>query len=198
MSSLNGLPRRRRKETEQDCVSWLRVGTVPLDALRTRQKQCSFSKKRQLGYAEAELCYGLFGFDESSRQRYCWWGRAAAKGDVNARNRMAEAALKQLKLSDDGKGSGPALFEIGVACKGHLGDGEAFGGEMRADFFNALKRAVALHDEWCEDARRAVFCWMLCSRQLGVAKDLRLLIARALWAKRVAWIPKVEMQGTLS
>ncbi len=147
-----------------------------------------FKEAAELGHAEAQWCYG-HGFDENSWERYLWWRRAAAGGHGLARRYIVEEAVPQLKLFNEGKGSGRVLFEIGAACKGHLGGGKAFGLLVHDDWLHATERAVALRNEWCEDAKRAVCCWMLCAKQLGVAKDLRLLIAGVLWAERVAWIP---------
>ncbi len=51
----------------------------------------------------------------------------------------------------------------------------------------AAQACVKLHDEWCERAMVAIECWIGVARQLGVVKDLRLLIARMLWKERALW-----------
>ncbi len=189
-SSSSGLPKLRLKGTEGDFVNWHGVGIMVMDV--QRKAVPLYKDGAELGDALAQSCYGWCAFDERSWERYFWLGRAAAKGYERDHNDIAGAAFVELKLFDDGKGLGRVVFEIGAACKGHLVDDTAFGSEMPPEFLTAMTRAVALHDEWCEDAKRAVWCWIWSSKQLGVGKDVRLLIVRALWAQRVTWIPKAR------
>ncbi len=173
----------------QLAVCWLNGMACSRDDVKAVQL---FKEGAELDHTLAQFCYGQYAFHGNNWNRYFWWGRAAAKCNVSAPTSLAEAAAKYLKLFENGMGSGRVLFGIGAACRGHLREGIAFGSEMHADFVNAMKRAVALHDEWCEDTKRAVCCWTWCAKELGVVKDVRLCIAKMLWAERVAWVPLSE------
>ncbi len=53
-----------------------------------------------------------------------------------------------------------------------------------------------LKDFYCntnKTARQSIDTWTLVSRRLGVVKDIRIVIARLLWKKRVDWVHIVEM-----
>ncbi len=114
-----------------------------------------FKEAAELGHAKAQLCYG-HGFDKKSWERYFWWGQAVARGYETGLRELAEAAAEHLRLFDMGEGSGRVMFEIGSACKGHLGDDKLFCYGILSRSHNAMRRAVVLHDKWCEDAKRGV------------------------------------------
>ncbi len=45
----------------------------------------------------------------------------------------------------------------------------------------ACGHAIMLYNQWCDRARRAVLCWLWLSRILRATKDIRVLIADAVW-----------------
>ncbi len=54
-------------------------------------------------------------YTESDWQRYRWWGKAAACGQSAAVFGLHRVAVEQLRLWDEGSGSGRVVFEI-VRC----------------------------------------------------------------------------------
>ncbi len=100
---------------------------------------------------------------------------------------------------DNTETNGRILDELGAALKGHVNVEEqtVFGGWVSDEFtLTELCRMVAMHDKWQDDAMRAIQCWVWAARKLGVAKDIRCLIARALWRDRWAWCIVVKRSAT--
>ncbi len=51
--------------------------------------------------------------------------------------------------------------------------------------FAALARAVLMHENWCGKAKQTIYCWVWAAkRELGVAKDVRVLNANLVWEER--------------
>jgi hypothetical protein len=142
-----------------------------------------------LGHRRAQYAFGDRAFDSSNWERYHWWGLSAAQGNLVAIESLAEAAVGQLRDWEHGIASGRVLFEIGRVCHGQVAvrSGSVFGTLVQAAQFCALERSVMLFESWCMAARRAIRCWIWMSRQKGVVKDIRQLIAKILWAGRAAW-----------
>jgi hypothetical protein len=175
-----------------------RTGLFQLGTCFSAGRGCDQDRRRammlvkeaaELGHSEALYSYGRDAFEDGDWERYRWWGRAAARGCEGACFGLIVGAIDQLKLFDKGRGSGLTLFEIGAACKGHL-DGAAecaFGSAMNATGLCMLMRTVAFHDEGCDKAKRAVVCWILIGRRLGVVKDIRMKVARMVWLERCVW-----------
>jgi hypothetical protein len=115
-------------------------------------------------------------------------GRSAARGNSGAQARLRDAVVEQWALFEKG-GTSRILFEIGVACKEHLDlvSRSAFGKKVSAIELESLMLAVALHIEWCGKAKQATVCWILIGRQLEVAKDILVMIARMVWDERFVW-----------
>ena len=119
-------------------------------------------------------------FGEDEWQRYHWLGRAAALG-----NGIAVVVFQKGVV-----GKSPRIrFEVGAACKGLLdrGTGRVFGRDADVIQLEQMQRSAALYDECCDRARAAIECWIGVARRLGVVKDIRALIARAVWEERWQW-----------
>ncbi len=122
-----------------------------------------------------------------------WMRRSAIQEGGVGLFRLAASVVEQLKCYDEG-GIGRAVFEIGfgfdtvkdwrkVAWK----PSEVTGGE----------RCVGLYRHWCEEAKRAVLCWLWVAKQLVVSKDVRLLIADLIWDERAAWCANRLAEGAV-
>jgi hypothetical protein len=85
--------------------------------------------------------------------------------------------------------SGRVLFELGSAFRGVVSVASCSVFEIHAapKSAHAAQRCIEMHDRWCSEARSAIRCWLLLSRRLGVAKDLRRVISQMLWDQRAEW-----------
>jgi hypothetical protein len=149
-----------------------------------------FKEAAELGCAESQMSYGEYAFTETDWERYMWWGRAAVQGCDTSITSLVFAAGVQLEMLDKSERR-RVVFEIGAACKGHITKKRktvlVFAQYFGPKEVGAVKRAVALYDAWCEDAKRAIFCWIWIGRQKKVAKDIRRIISKMLWTERAAW-----------
>ena len=143
----------------------------------------------ELGHLWAQYEIGKRGFSENDPERYIWWGKAGAQGNQHAIDWLMQSAVSQLELFDNGGGSVRILFEIGAACKRCVGpQSEMLDRGVSIEEFNAVSRVVVLYDKWCLDARRAIWCWIwAATKELGVAKDIRVLIGKMVWEEKAAW-----------
>ncbi len=155
----------------------------------------------ELGWIPAQFYYGGKGFDESSWERYYWWGRAATSGWLDALFRLGREAVKQVKLFEMGHGTARVVFEIGAVSKGKLDSKSStmFNYSLQElgvdrEQLHAMEQAVLFHDEWCNNAKAAVECWIWTAKQLGVVKDVRILIARRLWEERAVWSEQIVLK----
>ncbi len=157
---------------------------------RDRDKAIAlFGEAAELGHASAQFHFGKEKFVDGDWQRCRWWGRAAARDNGNACYNLRSATRAQLQLFDDGIGSGRLVFELGLAFNGHLdvARGYSFGRSIGNKKLCAAQRCVELRVEWCSKAKAAIECWIGVGRRFCVAKDIRLLIARMVWAEPWAW-----------
>jgi hypothetical protein len=53
-----------------------------------------------------------------------------------------------------------------------------------------FKRVVVLHEAMLDQARRAIACWGIVGRRLGVAKDIRIVISKLAWEEPWRWSEK--------
>ncbi len=146
----------------------------------------------ELGDCNAFWEYGL-SFSENDWQRYHWWGKGAARGYGSSKVDIRTAAAKRVLLFEEGKESGRVVFELGRAFKGHVDVAEkiVFGmSELDEEKLLAVQRCLALHEKWTAAATEAIEFWLVAGRRLGVAKDVRLMIARLLWMERASWSEK--------
>ncbi len=142
----------------------------------------------ELGHGEASAWYAFDAFKESDWRRYRWLGRSMAQGHQNAIRALHSAAPAQLSLFDSGQATGRVVFELGSVLQGHAADlGVLFFSSIDISDFVAVQRCVQLHDQWVAEAKAAIECWIAVARRLGMARDMRLLIARMLWEQRADW-----------
>ncbi len=153
---------------------------------RDRSKAVAlFGEAADLGCGRSQSSYGTLAFGERDWQRYYWWGRAAARGI--ACFHLREGVIGLLPLFEQGECS-RILFAIGLVLKEGLNvlQGTLFGHPLKAmDEMDKLHQVVLLYEAMQERARRAVVCWSIVGRRLGVAKDVCVLIAKM--ALEEAW-----------
>jgi hypothetical protein len=131
-----------------------------------------------LGHLSAPARYGIDFFAEDDWRRYHWWGSARERALEGTVVQLQHAARKQLRLFERGQGSGRIVYEIGAAlCTTVAG----------ACVPPHAERCVHLYRQWTLLAKDAIECWIVVGRRLGVAKDVRRLIAEKAWKERAAW-----------
>ncbi len=130
--------------------------------------------------------------EENSLERFEWLRRSAANSvGIGALERLVYLAVEQTRRWDRGS-SGRNVFEIGAAlCE--ASDWKKTAREKERQ--EAGERAIELYEQWLEQARRAVLCWMRLSKQLRMPKDIRLLIAHLMWRDRSVWSERPEKES---
>lgn len=140
----------------------------------------------ELEHGPAQCLLGSRAYEAGDWERYYWWGRAASRGQAGAVCGLLEAATEQLARLSEG-GHDRILFEIGTACRDRLEPGRAFGFAVSETELRALEAAAALAASCAACARRAVECWSAAGRRLGVVRDIRIVIARMVFAEQWRW-----------
>ncbi len=123
-------------------------------------------------------------------QRYRWWAVAALReSDSSAIRSMSEAAVEFVASSNVKIEVGRIVFELGAAFKGDFNKEErrVFGVGVSQKECAAIAKCISKHNTSCSDARTAIECWLVVGRRAAVAKDIRHVIAKLLWADRAAW-----------
>jgi hypothetical protein len=149
-----------------------------------------WQRAAELGDVAAAFHVGDKKYGENCPERYLWWGIAANGGYYNAPLELVASASGQVRLYDENQSNGPVVFAIGHALKDqiHMGCRTVYGRRIhRDDFFENAKYAVDLYRQWISSCKLAVRCWIWTARQRGVVRDIRILIAKLLWADQAAW-----------
>lgn len=133
-----------------------------------------------LGHAAAQHQYGKLAYSELQWERYWWWSRAAQRGF--GVYELCNAAIEFLPAFEAGR-LGRILFESAVGVKVYLSQGKRGDGKRTP----TLQRVLGLYDARCAVAEHAIECWIVAGRRLGVAKDIRMIIAKMAWEERWRW-----------
>jgi hypothetical protein len=144
-----------------------------------------YEEAGNLGHAEAQHKRGEYGFAKHDWRRFLWLGRAAERG---YRVNFVDTVVEPLPLFEQGK-LGRVLHIVGPLVKRNLG---VEWGYFRSDWIaeedaTQLARVIQLHDAMLDRARRAIACFGLVARRLGVAKDIRVLIGKMVWDEPWRW-----------
>jgi hypothetical protein len=137
----------------------------------------------ELNHAEAPLTYGTEFFFSDDVLWYRWWGVALERGCPWATYMLIRTATTRFDSGCDST-SPRIMFELGAALRF---------AEMRPKSRRELKsslpgtKCLLLYNRSIASARDAVNCWLVVGRRLGVAKDMRVLIAQIAWKYRAAW-----------
>ncbi len=149
-----------------------------------------YQEAAELGQSGAQFYFGQEAFVASDWQRYHWWGKSAARGETSAIQQLQSVAPEQLKLFEEGRGSGRIVFELGSAFEGwvDVAGRRIFGQYTREEAaLLQAQRCIELRNEWIAAAKVAIECWLVVGRRRKIVKDIRLMIARKLWDEPWAW-----------
>ncbi len=113
-----------------------------------------------------------------------WLRRSAMQGPKAAFFHLRDAAWKHVPIYRKQGHSGRIIFEIGCALS-NIDNWEGHG--CTCEVVRDCWEAIGLYNKWCDEAKRAVMCWIWLARNQGVAKDIRLLIADLIWTERPVW-----------
>ncbi len=138
-----------------------------------------------LGHAAAQFKLAAECCDNDPREQVLWMCRSVTQGLQWGNRVLAEAAVGHVAAMEQGeKERGWAVFEIGAALAASSGWWQA---ETSEGGVAAGEKAMRLHRQWSEEARRAVEWWMRLAKERRVARDVRLLIADLVWEGRRSW-----------
>jgi hypothetical protein len=185
------LARRAADQGDRDGLYMLGICFEEGDGCDVDRKKAieSYRRAAELEFGLAECRYGDLAFDRLDWQRYHWLGRAAAKGyNVDAFCESVLTLLPAFKKSQLSR----VLHTVGPVIRGMLsGPGERLiQGRRLAD----LQRILELHNAMLGRARGAIDCWSMAGRQLGLVKDMRVMIAKMAWEEAWVWQPVVRQQ----
>ncbi len=149
------------------------------------REYCLWREAAELGCAEAQFRLAEHFCATMSLEQFVWLCRAAIQEHAGAVRKLSWSAMKLVKDYDVSRiaTAGPLLCEVGTMLA-LLRDSWEHSVSLSDA---ACERTLELYNGWCANAKRAVFCWLCLSRQLGVSKDVRLLVADLVWQERSAW-----------
>jgi hypothetical protein len=150
-----------------------------------------FRRAAELNDGLAQKKYGEIAFGPDDWQRYHWWGRAVSHGHYISQ--LEAAALRFLPSFEEGR-NGRILHTLAPLLRGNIDSGQrkVFGLYRVADEVRQLERVIELHAAMLNRARRAIDCWSMAGRRLGVVKDMRVVIAKILWEEPWRWGEKED------
>jgi hypothetical protein len=111
---------------------------------------------------------------------YYFWGLSLDRGDTRMARSLEQAAEFRLQDYNTGGEGGRFVFELGSvlervparpADKAHL----------------PTWRCIELYHQWSALAKGAIECWIVVGRRLGIARDVRRIVAELLWEQRASW-----------
>ncbi len=123
---------------------------------------------------------------EDPVQEYAWLRRSMMQENWHsfALSMLGTAATRELRRwemqSERNIQSADAICELGSAFA-----------KKRSVIYclqgASATKVLVMYDGFCDKARRSVFCWLWLSKQIGLVKDIRVLIADLVWEQRGAW-----------
>ncbi len=134
----------------------------------------------------AQFKFGLC-LSAAESERYLWWGKAAASGHCDARDQLIAALFSLSEMSEAEERA--VRFALGSVFVDHIDSftESVFGDVADAEVVEAACKAVALVQECCAKSKSSIWCWIWAAKQIGVAKDIRIVIAKLVWNVRAAW-----------
>jgi hypothetical protein len=173
-----------------------RYGTYLLGVYFRDGKGCGRNYKKaneqfriaaEWGHTDAQFSYGL-SFDVLDWRRYFWWGCAGSGYDYAYRTYVL-GFLASFEKGEHGRPMATVLerdFEDATArYRSTITDTE----------WEQLLRVMHLHKAMLGRAWRAIGCWSVTGRRLGVAKDVRIIIAKMAWEDVWRWDGKERVKG---
>jgi TPR repeat protein len=167
-----------------------RYGTIRLASCYDRGIGCKqdpakavelFKRAAEWGDRQAQFAYGSLAFRMRDWQRFHWYGISASRGVRTA----VVGLLGALGLRYDSR----IIHTIApiFAANYNAATGRVFGASASAAEVADIERLLGQHNAMLERAREAIDCWSVASRRLGVAKDVRVLIAKMAWEEPWRW-----------
>ncbi len=150
------------------------------------RSQLLWRQAAELGHAEAQFYLGKRCCEHGLPEQAIWWRRCVLQDSsvrTKAVDRLVLLAKFAVERHQEGE-SGRTVFELGAIFV-HQPSYRAFC--PRSERTATWDTAVALFVKWQNETRRAVWCWLWLARELGVARDVRLLIADEIWSLRSSW-----------
>ena len=159
------------------------------------QAQRLFKCSAELEFVQGQYAYGL-SLGISDPAHFFWFGKAALYGKTFAASIFISGAMKVVGGFFSRNEGAPVVFQIGASLKGNIGPSaleysvsepkEAiFGIGVGCATSERARQAIGMFDEWCDRARLAVRCWALIAKRLHICKDVRIIISRLIWERRV-------------
>jgi hypothetical protein len=151
-----------------------------------------FKQAAQMGHPHGQYLYGQ-GFHQQDPERYLWMAKASENGCYCSFSSFAQhfcyrpkpkaeqAWVVPILISDETPHA--LLFAVGGAMKACSLPRCKLSKRGRAE----VTYAVAFHDKCLEKAKAGIMAWSLVARRKGCCKDVRLSIARMVWASRAEW-----------
>lgn len=159
----------------------------------------NFRKACSLGSVEALSYFGWL-LDNSDPERWYWWAKAAAEGSTDFFfNLFPDQVLigflsfTSFPFSNNPQvesGNCACVFTIGKSLHGQIDEANKtiLGSTNRNQYDSVIysaQKAVNFFLLQCLRARKAVDCWSIVAKHLGVVKDIRILIAKLVWHSRI-------------
>jgi hypothetical protein len=141
-----------------------------------------FREAAHLGSRAAQRMYGELAYGERDWQRYHWWARSW-RHLLTTPMCLAMSAL--LPLFEQGQHS-RIVHEVAPVIRRNL-EANLADGFIEEGTAQELRRVLKVHDAMTSRAKEAVACWSMCALRLGVMKDMRVVIAKLVWAEPWRW-----------
>jgi hypothetical protein len=174
---------------QRDRAGLCQLASLVLDGLdgcaRDRTKALElYRESAELSCAPAEQCYAMFAFGETDWQRYYWWGRTGMRegfGNSFCRT-VVERLLPRFEKGEMGRALHVVALVLPVVLKVGVADDP-----ISEETARGCERVLELHEAMVGRARLAIDCWSAVGRRCGVAKDLRVMIAKMVWEEAWRW-----------
>jgi hypothetical protein len=155
-----------------------------------------FLQAADLGDCTAQWSYGEWACGEFDWLRYHWWLVAASRGYVYFGDLVPDV-MRLLPLFEKGeKGRILHLFAPLLMIGLDADNKTMFGNTVSRYMVRSVQRVFLLHDAMLARARRAIACWSMAGRRLGIVKDMRVMIAKAAWEEPWRWGEKEAEEQT--
>jgi TPR repeat protein len=137
-----------------------------------------FRSSAELEFPEAQYALGELAYGALDWQRYHWMGRAAQKGRSTTCGAYCNAVLGLLPSFERGENA-RILHTVAQAIRPNLNfaRGILFRRPLDQAEVAGLKQVVDLGEAMKGRVRRAIACWAVAGRRLGLVKDMRVIIS---------------------
>jgi tetratricopeptide (TPR) repeat protein len=155
-----------------------------------------FRRAAELNHHGAQFEYGGLAFGPLDWERFHWLAKAAEGGVGEAQLcRDVGALLADFERGECGRilsTAAPVIRQnLAVWRTGHFFSSLLGCRDVKVE---DLERVFELHAAMLRRARRAVDCWSMAGRRCRVLKDMRVMIAKMLWAEAWCWGDKENVE----